>query len=186
MHGARSPARARVGGSSTRGPSATLAAYNRAGADVQSQGQAQGVQPLGSYACAMPCNRHCRAPSSGLSRARPVRLLGDFSYYQHTTGYAEEGASISIKGVQPTPYSYSLDDCTPAELLPAYIRRLLTRYVETGRTLIMGAYGSYSKQEAARDIATDTAAAGFRVAGSSSRGALPVSRVAWIRAARQR
>ena len=68
------------------------------------------------------------------------------------------------------------------ELLPAYIRRLVTRYVEQGGTLIMGAYGSYSKQEAARDIATDIAAAGFRVAGSSSRGALPVARVAWIRA----
>lgn len=77
---------------------------------------------------------------------------------------------------------YSLDDCVPQELLPAYIRRLVTRYVETGGTLIMGAYGSYSKQEAARDIATDIAAAGFRVAGSSSRGALPVARVAWIRA----
>ena len=79
-------------------------------------------------------------------------------------------------------YVYSLYDWVPEELLPAYICRLLTRYVETGGTLIMGAYGSSSKQEAARDIATDIAAAGFRVAGSSSRGALPVSRVAWIRA----
>ena len=79
-------------------------------------------------------------------------------------------------------YVYSLYDCVPEELLPAYIRRLLTRYVERGGTLIMGAYGSGSKQEAARDIATDIAAAGFRVAGSSSRGALPVARVAWIRA----
>jgi SAM-dependent methyltransferase len=79
-------------------------------------------------------------------------------------------------------YVYSVYDCVPEELLPEYIRRLLTRYVETGGTLIMGAYGSCSKQEAARDIATDIAAAGFRVAGSSSRGALPVSRVAWIRA----
>jgi len=79
-------------------------------------------------------------------------------------------------------YVYSLYDCVPEELLLAYIRRLLTRYVEHGGTLIMGAYGSCSKQEAARDIATDIAAAGFRVAGSSSRGALPVARVAWIRA----
>ncbi len=81
-------------------------------------------------------------------------------------------------------YVYSLYDCAPEDLLPAYIRRLLTRCVEPGGTLIMGAYGSYSKQEAARDIATDFTAAGFRVAGSSSRGALPVSRVAWIRAER--
>ena len=77
---------------------------------------------------------------------------------------------------------YSLYDCVPDELRPEYIRRLVTRYVEAGGTLILGAYGSYSKQEAARDIATDIAAAGFCVAGSSSRGTLPVARVAWIRA----
>ena len=51
-------------------------------------------------------------------------------------------------------YVYSLYDCVPEALLPAYIRRLLTRYVETGGTLIMGAYGSCSKQEVARDIAS--------------------------------
>jgi trans-aconitate methyltransferase len=79
-------------------------------------------------------------------------------------------------------YVYSLYDCAPVELLPEYIRRLLTRYVEPGGTLIIGAYGSYSKQEAARDIAQDLAATGFRVAGSSPRGALPVARIAWIRA----
>jgi trans-aconitate methyltransferase len=79
-------------------------------------------------------------------------------------------------------YVYSVYDCVPEELLPEYIHRLLTRYMEQEGTLIMGAYGSTSKQEAARDIAQDSAAAGFRVAGSSSRGALPVSRVAWIQA----
>jgi hypothetical protein len=79
-------------------------------------------------------------------------------------------------------YVYSVYDCVPEDLLPSYIRRLVTRYVEVGGTLIMGAYGSYAKQEAARDIATDIAAAGFRVAGAPSRGTLPVARVAWIRA----
>jgi hypothetical protein len=79
-------------------------------------------------------------------------------------------------------YVYSLYDCVPEELLPAFIHRLLTRYVETGGRLIIGAYGSITKQAAARDIATDRAAAGLRVAGSSSRGELPVSRVAWIKA----
>jgi SAM-dependent methyltransferase len=83
-------------------------------------------------------------------------------------------------------YVYSLYDCVPEDLLPAYIRRLVTRYVETGGTLIMGAYGSSSKREAARDITTDIAAAGLRVAGSSSRGELPVARVAWIRAEQKR
>ena len=79
-------------------------------------------------------------------------------------------------------YVYSLYDCVPEALLPAYIRRLVTRYVDASGTLILGAYGSSSTQEAARDIATDIAAAGFGVAGSSSRGGLPVARVAWIRA----
>ncbi|HZM46217.1 MAG TPA: class I SAM-dependent methyltransferase [Burkholderiales bacterium] len=79
-------------------------------------------------------------------------------------------------------YVYSLHDCVPAALLPEYIRRLLTQYVEQGGTLIIGAYGSGSRQEAARDIAQDLAAAGFRLAGSSSRGALPVARVAWLQA----
>jgi SAM-dependent methyltransferase len=78
-------------------------------------------------------------------------------------------------------YVYSLYDCVPENLLPDYIRRLLRRYVESDGTLIVGAYGSNSKQEAARDIAIDLAAAGFHVVGSSSRGELPVSRVAWIR-----
>ena len=79
-------------------------------------------------------------------------------------------------------YVYSVYDGVPEELRPAYIHHLVTQYVETGGTLIMGAYGSSSKREAARNIATDIAAAGFHVAGSSARGKLPVARVAWIRA----
>jgi len=84
---------------------------------------------------------------------------------------------------RPFRYVYSLYDCVPHAWLPAYIRRLVRRYVEPGGTLILGAYGSSSKHEAARDVATDIAAAGFQVAGSSSRETLAVARVAWIRAA---
>jgi len=79
-------------------------------------------------------------------------------------------------------YVYSLFDCVPEALLPAYIRRLFARYVQMDGTLIIGAYGSSSRHEAARDIASDIEGAGFRVAGTSSRGALPVARVAWINA----
>ena len=79
-------------------------------------------------------------------------------------------------------YVYSLYDCVPRDLLPEYIRRLLARYVEPGGTLIMGAYGSRSRQQPAHDVATDITAAGYPVAGSASRGDLPVSRVAWVRA----
>ncbi|MFZ1947002.1 MAG: class I SAM-dependent methyltransferase [bacterium] len=78
-------------------------------------------------------------------------------------------------------YVYSLYDCVPEELLSAYIGRLVRRYVAGGGTLVLGAYGSLGKQEAARDVTADIAAAGFVVAGCSSRGELPTSRVAWIR-----
>ena len=61
------------GRGSTRGPCATLAAENRAGADVHARGQAWGVRPLCSCAFTTPCLRHCQAPGSGLSHARPVR-----------------------------------------------------------------------------------------------------------------
>ena len=86
--------------------------------------------------------------------------------------------------IPPRTFHYvcSLYDCVPEELLPEYIRRLLTRYAEMGGTLIMGAYGSSPKQEAGRDIAADIAAAGLRVDVSSVQGDLPVARVAWIRA----
>jgi hypothetical protein len=61
------------GRGSTRGPCATLAAENRAGADVQARGPAWGVRPRCSCAVTTQCLRHCHAPSSGLSQARPVR-----------------------------------------------------------------------------------------------------------------
>jgi hypothetical protein len=77
-------------------------------------------------------------------------------------------------------YVYTLYDCVPDGLLSEYIRHLLARCVERGGTLILGAYGSTSRKEPARDVAGDFAGAGFRVAGTSSRGELPVSRVAWI------
>ena len=78
-------------------------------------------------------------------------------------------------------FVYTLYDCVPQELLPDYIHRLLEFYVASGGTLIVGAYGSYSRNEAARDVAADIAAAGFCVAGTSERGDLPVARVAWTK-----
>jgi hypothetical protein len=61
------------GRGSPRGPSATLAAENRAGAEGQSRGQAPGVRPMGSCAVARQWHRQCSAPSADASRARPVR-----------------------------------------------------------------------------------------------------------------
>jgi hypothetical protein len=81
----------------------------------------------------------------------------------------------------PFRYVYSLYDCVPEGMLLAYIRRLAALYVAVGGTLILGAYGSMTRHEPARDITADIAAAGLVVSGCSSRGELPVSRVAWVR-----
>jgi 2-polyprenyl-3-methyl-5-hydroxy-6-metoxy-1,4-benzoquinol methylase len=77
-------------------------------------------------------------------------------------------------------YVYTVYDCVPDDFLQEYIRRLLARYVAPGGRLIIGAYGSHSRREAARDITQDILAAGVRPLGSSLRGDLPVSRVAWL------
>ena len=79
-------------------------------------------------------------------------------------------------------YVYSLYYCVPDEFLRQYVERLLAHYVEEKGTLILGAYGSYSRNEPARDLARDLAGWGFKVAGSSARGELPAARVVWIRA----
>jgi SAM-dependent methyltransferase len=79
-------------------------------------------------------------------------------------------------------YVYTLWDCVPVPLLSEYLRRLMDRCVEPDGRLIVGAYGSNSRREPARDVARDLAAAGLTLAGDSLRGALPVSRVAWTHA----
>jgi SAM-dependent methyltransferase len=79
-------------------------------------------------------------------------------------------------------YVYTLHDCVPERLLAEYVERLLARYVEPGGTLAIGAYGSYSQNLPARDLARELAQAGYDVAGSASRGDLPATRIAWVRA----
>ncbi len=79
-------------------------------------------------------------------------------------------------------YVYTLHDCVPEQLLEEYVERLLTRCVEPGGTLAIGAYGSYSQSLPARDLAKELAAAGHDVAGCASCGELPATRIAWLRA----
>jgi SAM-dependent methyltransferase len=78
-------------------------------------------------------------------------------------------------------YVYALYDCVPQHLLGEYLRRLFARCVEDEGTLIVGAYGSHSRQEPARDVAADLREHGFTVAGSASHGEFPVTRIAWTR-----
>lgn len=82
-------------------------------------------------------------------------------------------------------YVYTLYDCVPEGFFAEYMRRLLTRYVEPGGILIIGAYGSYSKNCPAWDVAGNLNALGFKAEGIASRGSLPISQIAWIRAEKE-
>ncbi len=75
---------------------------------------------------------------------------------------------------------YTLHDCVPPDLLAPYVRRLLQRVVAPGGRLIVGAYGSNSKSEPARDVAAALAASDFTLAGIASVGALPIAAFAWL------
>lgn len=79
-------------------------------------------------------------------------------------------------------YVYTLCDCVPEELFGNYVDRLLTRCVEPGGRLIIGAYGSHSRNQPARDVAAELGKAGHEVAGGASCGDLPVTRIVWLRA----
>lgn len=78
-------------------------------------------------------------------------------------------------------YVYALHDCVPEDYLIPWIRRLLAHYVKPGGTLIVGAYGSYSENLPACDIARELTAHGFSVSGSAVVGELPVAAIAWIK-----
>jgi SAM-dependent methyltransferase len=78
-------------------------------------------------------------------------------------------------------YVYTLHDCVPEELFGNYVDRLLARYVEPGGRLVVGAYGSYSQNLPARDLARELADAGYGVAGSASCGDLPATTIAWLK-----
>ena len=78
-------------------------------------------------------------------------------------------------------YVYSLYDCVPEPFLLRYIEKLLQRFVEKSGTLVIGAYGSNSQNRPAFDVAKALEEGGFSVAGFSSCGDLPVTRIAWIK-----
>ena len=77
-------------------------------------------------------------------------------------------------------YVYTLHDYVPHHLLAEYARRLLARCVAPRGALIIGAYGSYSRREPARDLARELRERGFAIAGSAACGPLPATRIAWI------
>ncbi len=83
-------------------------------------------------------------------------------------------------------YVYTLHDCVPESYLSTFIEKILERFVENDGTLIVGAYGSTSERKPALDITDVLHHFNFPVTGSASRGDLPVSRIAWIRAQRSK
>ncbi len=77
-------------------------------------------------------------------------------------------------------YVYTMTDLVPERLLQDYLVRVMDRYVEKGGRLIVGGYGSYSKNQPAPDITAILTAFGLRVAGSAAVGHLPISHIAWV------
>ncbi|MBN1592033.1 MAG: SAM-dependent methyltransferase [Candidatus Coatesbacteria bacterium] len=77
-------------------------------------------------------------------------------------------------------YVYTMTDLVPENMLREYLLRLHDEFVETGGRLIVGAYGSYSKNQPALDVAALLKDLGFTVAGSAKTGELPISHVAWV------
>lgn len=77
-------------------------------------------------------------------------------------------------------YVYTMTDLVPEPLLKDYLLRVNNLFVEAGGKLIGGGYGSYSRNQPAPDIAAILTGFGFHVAGSATRGHLPISHVAWV------
>jgi len=76
-------------------------------------------------------------------------------------------------------YVYTLTEFVPEPFLTEYLRRLLARCVEPGGRLILGSYGSGSRNEPARDVAAMLREAGCPVPGAAQQGWLPFTRIAW-------
>jgi SAM-dependent methyltransferase len=76
-------------------------------------------------------------------------------------------------------FVYALLDSVPNDLMGALAGRLLERCVEPGGRLILGHYGSRSRNEPPLDVATILTSAGLRVDGTAQGGDPVVTRFAW-------
>ena len=77
-------------------------------------------------------------------------------------------------------YVYALWDCVPEEYLPEFVHRLIDRYVEDGGRLILGAYGSRSRNQQPFDLEKFLESAGYQLSGTAWGGIPPVARFAWL------
>jgi len=78
-------------------------------------------------------------------------------------------------------YVYTLYDCVPESFFGRYVSKLLDHYVASDGILIVGSYGSYTRNEPALDVGKILRSGVFSLAGTAARGTLPVSRVAWVK-----
>jgi SAM-dependent methyltransferase len=77
-------------------------------------------------------------------------------------------------------YVYTLHDYVPREYLPEYVQRVVRRMVAPGGRLILGAYGSRSRNIPPLDVEGFLKSLGFTVAGSATGGQPPVTFFAWM------
>lgn len=75
-------------------------------------------------------------------------------------------------------FVYSLLDLSPPELTDVWLQRLHS-WVAPGGRLIIGSYGSKSRDLAPLDVGRVLRSSGFDVAGESSGGEGPITRFAW-------
>jgi SAM-dependent methyltransferase len=77
-------------------------------------------------------------------------------------------------------YLYALCDCVPEAYLGEFVDRLLTRFLDAGGRLILGAYGSRSRGISPFDVGGFLGGRGYGLAGSSEGGTPPIARFAWV------
>lgn len=97
--------------------------------------------------------------------------------------YAENfyvGNAWDWKPPRQFTFVYALYDCVPLQYLAEYIVKLLDQAVEPGGRLIIGAYGSKSRNMPPFNISKFLIEAKFSVVDTSQDGKPPVSRFAWI------
>ena len=77
-------------------------------------------------------------------------------------------------------YVYSVFDCVPPALFPAFVSNLLRQVVAPGGRLILGAYGNQAREQAPAPIDRLLSSLGHRVIGTAVGGVAPMSRFAWM------
>jgi hypothetical protein len=77
-------------------------------------------------------------------------------------------------------YVYTLHDNVPETYLARYVQRLYDNVVASGGRLILGAYGSRSRQLPPKDVEAFLNLSGFSVTGSAWGGNPRMAHVAWV------